>query len=148
MQRTRWHSLKSDASVADLKQSQLVLDPSSDINQLFDCYNDTPWRCWINMHRCAQSRLNVVNHNRGSTLTRRLEEASSPNITRDRVFLRRPVSCWTPALLAHVQKSSLSATINVCHGDCRSLWSKLQPLLKPASVSTSSLTAYEFAICS
>lgn len=42
VKRRRWRSFKSDAFVADLIQSlQLVLDSPSDVNQMFDCYNDT-----------------------------------------------------------------------------------------------------------
>jgi len=51
--RRQWRSFVFDAFVEDLKQSRLVIDPPSDVTELFDCYDATvielldkhaPWR--------------------------------------------------------------------------------------------------------
>ena len=41
IQRRRWKSLDFDLFAGDLEQSRLVIDPPSDVADLFECYDET-----------------------------------------------------------------------------------------------------------
>ena len=143
-----------DAFVEDLKQSRLVVDPPSDVTELFDCYDATiielldklhaPWRSIKTLIRQSAPWFAAECHSAKSS-TRRLEK----------VYRRKPslstVAAWTNQFDA--QRSLFqgkyikywSDTISSSHGDYKTVWSKLQPLLKSGHVTSTCLTADEFA---
>ena len=49
VQRRLWKQLDIDRFTEDLQRSKLVLDPPSDVSELFECYNDTLRRL-LNLH--------------------------------------------------------------------------------------------------
>jgi len=63
--------------------------------------------------------------------------------------LRRHIGCLKKSVQMPLFQGKYSKywsdTISSCHGDCKTVWSKLQPLLKPGPVTFSRLTADDFA---
>jgi len=44
IKRRPWRSFDYDAFSADLEESELILDPPTDVNELFACYDETLFR--------------------------------------------------------------------------------------------------------
>jgi hypothetical protein len=153
IQRRRWKSFDFDLFAGDLEQSRLVIDPPSDVADLFECYDETlrqpvdkhaplhqvkvrsrPSAPWFDAECCSTKAT-----------TRKLEKAYR------RIRSKQTEDAWR----AHFQKQRVpfqqkfighwSTIIDSCQGDAKSLWSKLKFLLEPNTRVVSSLSACDLA---
>jgi hypothetical protein len=137
--RRRWKSFNFDLFASDLEQSRPVIDPPSDVADLFECYDETlrqpvdkhaplhqvkvrsrPSAPWFDAECCSTKAT-----------TRKLEKAYR------RIRSKQTEDAWR----AHFQKQRVpfqqkfighwSTIIDSCQGDAKSLWSKLKFLLEP-----------------
>ena len=151
--RRRWRSFDIDSFTTDLAQSQLVLNPSSDVTELFDQYDATlaelldkhaPWQQikprartaapWYDAEcRVTKAKTRKLEKTYRRRRTTQSEHAWRVQFSQQRVlFQQKYIDHW-------------SRTIDLCHGDSKALWSKLRVLLQPKPSSCSRLTAGEHA---
>ena len=139
--------------IADLKQSQLVFDQPSDVTELYHQY-DTTLATLLDKH--ASWRQVKYRARRGApwydaecratkSTTRRLEKAYRRQRSSQSEQAWRAQFSHQRALFQQKFVDNWSHTIDACHGDSKTLRSKLRPLLQPQSDNTSCLTADDHA---
>lgn len=152
--RRRWRDLDVDSFKRDILQSPLILDPPTNVDDLFTCYNDV-LRSLVDKYAPARSVIvrrrqqspwfdgECRDHKRN---TRRLERIyrSKPTTTaydnwhteldkQRTLFQDKYATYWASAVAA-------------CRNDSKALWSKVNVLLRPPDASSqSNHTADEFA---
>jgi len=151
--RRRWRSFNFDNFIADLQQTQLIVDPPCDVNELFDLYDKTlaelldkhaPWQRtklrarpaapWYD----AECRVMKAKTRKLEKVYRQQRSVQSEHAWRTQFSLQR-------ALYQEKFVNYWSCAIDECHGDSKALWSKLRPLLQPKPASVSTLTAEDLA---
>jgi len=151
--RRSWRSFNFDAFAADLERSELVIDPPTDVADLFSNYDATLARL-LDKHAPLQ-RVRIRAHSTAPWFdaecravkirTRRLEKTYRrvPSIdtrTEWMVNFARQRTIYQQKFVGH-----WSAAIGSCQNDSKALWSKLRPLLQTSSCPPSQLTADDFA---
>jgi len=157
IKRRPWRLFDYDAFAADLEESELILDPPTDVNKLFVCYDETLirlldkhdplWKLKVKARsiapwfdaECRDSKV----------ITRKLEKAYQHHpTTKSKTpwkaqFIKQKV-LYQQKFVSH-WSTAWSTAISSCQSDSKVLWSKLRPLLQPEPGSTSQLTTDEFA---
>jgi len=153
IKRRPWRSFDYDAFAVDLKESELILDPPTDVNEFIACYYETlirlldkhaplrklkvkarPSAPWFDAE-CRDSKIK----------TRKLEKAYQHHPTTESKTAWKAQFIKQKVLYQQKFVGHWSTAISSCQSDSKVLWSKLRPLLQPESGSTSQLTADEFA---
>ena len=153
VKRRPWRSFDYNAFAVDLEESDLILDPPTDMNELFACYDATlirlldkhaPLRNLKVRARPAALWFDAECHD-SKVKTRKLEKAYRHHLTAESRTAWRAQFIEQRVLYQRKFASHWSTAISSCQRDSRVLWSKLRPLLQPESGSTSQLTADEYA---
>jgi len=111
IKRRPWRSFDYDAFAADLEESELILDPPTNVNELFACYDETLIRL-LDKHAPLR-KLKVKS-----------KTAWKAQFIKQKVLHQQKfVSHWLTA-------------ISSCQSDPKVRWSKLRPLLPPEPGST------------
>jgi len=153
--RRSWRSLDVELFARDLRQSALTLAPPADVDALFQCYNDT-LRSLVDVH----APLRMVSCRKGGRSARwydgdcRVEKAKTRRLER---IYRRSLSTeahmqWRQQfkrlrkLLQRKAAEFWCTAISSCNGDSKSVWTKINALLKPqSSTAVDGITAQDFA---
>jgi hypothetical protein len=153
VKRRPWRTFDFDAFSVDLEESVLILDPPTDVNELFACYDATlirlldkhaPLRILKVKARPAAPWFDVDCRD-SKAKTRKLEKAYRHHPTTENRTEWRAHFIEQRVLYQQKFASHWSTAISSCQRDSKVLWSKLRPLLQPESGSTSQLTADEYA---
>ena len=147
-QRRRWRTCHSYLFARDLERSRLVIDPPSDVVDLFECYDETlrqlvdrhaplhevivrsrPSAPWFDAEcRSTMAATRKLKEAYGRYRTKQTEEAWRAQFQKQRVlFQQKFIGYW-------------STIIDSCQGDVKSLWSKLKIHLEPNTRVVSSLS--------
>jgi hypothetical protein len=141
--------LDFDLFAGDLERSRLVIDPLSEVVDLFECYDET-LRQFVDIHAPlhaikARSRSLApwFDAERRSTkaATGKLEKAYRWNRIKQTEEAWRAHFQTQRALFQQKFILHSSTIIDSCQGDVKSLWSKLKFLLEPSTHVVSSLSA-------
>ena len=128
--RRSWRSLDVDKFAEDMRHSTLMQTPPSDVNELFQCYNET-LRSLVDIH----TPLRMVSCWRGprsahwydgecrkeKAKTRRLERVYRRCLTSEAQSCWRQQSSLLRKLLQHKASQYWSTAISSCNGDSKSL---------------------------
>ena len=138
IRRRRWRSFDLEAFVADFGLSRLVVDPLSDVTELFDSYDTNlaklldkhaPWRSIAPKARPSALWFDAECHSAKVT-TRRLEKAYRKNPSSATEFACRKQFAFLRTLYQGKFTKHWSDAISSCNGDYKVIWSRLQPQLK------------------
>ena len=154
--RRNWRSLDVEGFAAELRQSALMTSPPSDVDELFQCYDNT-LRSLADVH----APLKIISCRSGGRSARwfdgecRSEKAKTRRL--EKQYRRCPTvmakNRWSQQfgrlrkLLKRKAQTYWSTAISSCDGDPKAMWTKINALLTPpSSDSPKQISAEEFAL--
>jgi hypothetical protein len=153
LKRRPWRSFDYDSFAVDLTASDSILDPPTDVNELFACYDATLIRLLdkhaplrnLKVKACPAASWFDAECRDSKVKTRKLEKAYRHHLTTESRTEWKAQFIEHRVLYQRKFVSHWSTAISSCQRDSKVLWSTLRPLLQPESGSTSQLTADEYA---